>query len=82
MKAVLGFLFLLSGFTVAWLVLAGKLPNPAATTVASPGTIPSVLNNSTQSALMQSKNQGGGGPMGMKVGANANDMYASQGMMS
>ncbi len=36
MKAVLGFLFILVGITVGWLVLSGQLPNP------NPGSAPTV----------------------------------------
>ena len=30
MKAVLGFLFILAGITIGWLVLSGQLPNTSA----------------------------------------------------
>ncbi len=43
MKAVLGFLFILAGLAMGWLVLSGKLPNanptiPATTTPLVPAT--------------------------------------------
>jgi hypothetical protein len=44
MKAVLGFLFILVGVTVGWLVLSGKLPN------ATPTAPPTPANSGTQTA--------------------------------
>jgi hypothetical protein len=51
MKAVLGVLLLLVGFTVAYLVLSGKLPNATGTVVAPTSggttTVPTVYPSGT-----------------------------------
>jgi len=53
-RAVLGFLLILVGVTVGWLVLSGKLPNPGAVVTNTTQTTPdpkSILNNTAAQNL-------------------------------
>ena len=47
MKAVLGLLLILVGFTVGWLVITGKLPPTTTTSQTVPGVTPSPAPQTT-----------------------------------
>ncbi len=52
MKAVLGFLFILVGITVGWLVLSGQLPNP---NLQGPTGVGTASNPSTKESVPTTK---------------------------
>lgn len=82
MRAVLGLLFLMGGFTVAYVVLSGQIPT-LGTTSTSPtstsATLPTAQNLQQTQAQMIAKNQGAGGPMGIQLGTQGNDVTGTKG---
>lgn len=82
MKGVLGLLFLFSGFVMAYLVLSGKLPNPNSTVITPPPPVtlpPPQSLSQTKNALINKNGGGAGGPMGIQLGPNGNDVTGTRG---
>lgn len=82
MRAVLGMLFLMGGFGVAYVVLSGKIPQlgttPTNGNTPTVGVIPTAQNLQQTQAQMVNK-QGAGGPMGIQLGPNGNDLTGTTG---
>lgn len=65
MKAVLGLLLILVGFTVGWLVITGKLPP----TTTSPNVVPGVTPDTSTRSGTPSKNLPSPTPTVQQLGA-------------
>jgi hypothetical protein len=81
MRAVLGILFLLVGFMMAYMVLTGKLPSAAAAPSAVNGGGADFNNAapSTSAPIVGRASNIGGGPVGIPTMAHLNDTPASHG---
>ncbi len=80
MRAVLGILFLLVGFMMAYMVLTGKLPSAAAPSAVNGARADS--NNAaspTPAPIVGRASNMGGGPVGIPTMAHLNDTPASHG---